>query len=181
MYSWGALVWRSGWFLCFLSSSSLLGWHRTRKRRGVWAPVQSWGECTKRCLFRFCSCVWIILFSSLSMSAMQVLVQEKKVHYQQIVLTSKGPQHHTHLTSSFPTEAERSLFLVYLSLKNVPWIGLFWFKIWKNSGAIVNHYKARSNIFVNVLITSRSSEITWHPFCMWYISLFCLFFKNVTS
>lgn len=40
-YSWGALVWRSGWFLCFLSSSSLLGWRRTRRRRGIWAPVQS--------------------------------------------------------------------------------------------------------------------------------------------
>ena len=40
-YSWGALVWRSGWFLCFLSSSSLLGWHRTRRRRRVWALVQS--------------------------------------------------------------------------------------------------------------------------------------------
>lgn len=105
-----------------------------RGREGEFGyQYKAWGECTKRCLFRFCSCVWIILFSSLSMSAMQVLVQEKKVHYQQIVLTSKGPQHHTHLTSSFPTEAERSLFLVYLSLKNVPWIGLFWFKIWKIS------------------------------------------------
>ena len=40
-YSWGALVWRSGWFLCFLSLSSLLGWHRKFRRRGAWAPVQS--------------------------------------------------------------------------------------------------------------------------------------------
>ena len=48
------------------------------------------------------------------MSAMQVLVQEKTVHYQQNVLTSKGPQRQTHLTSA---EAEHFSFLDDLSLK----------------------------------------------------------------
>ena len=51
---------------------------------------------------------------------MQVLVQEKKVHFQQNVLTLKGWQYQTHITSIFSTEAVDSPYVFDFSVKNVP-------------------------------------------------------------
>lgn len=54
------------------------------------------------------------------MSAMQVLVQEKTVHHQQIVLTSKGPQRHTHLTSIFQLKLNVPCFSSRFEPQNIP-------------------------------------------------------------